>query len=80
MDTKAKRAAALGYGLSFLLVCPPADGSISVNDAGHALNAYQFDMPDVEVAAALLVPATFTERILVPATYTPVIVVPARVD
>lgn len=45
MDTKAKRAAALGYGLSFLLVLPPADGSLDIPDAGHALNAYRYDMP-----------------------------------
>jgi hypothetical protein len=45
IDTKAKRAAALGYGLAFLLVAPPADSTISVQDAGHALSAYQFDMP-----------------------------------
>jgi hypothetical protein len=45
MNTKAKRAAALGYGLAFLLVAPPADGIIGVEDAGHALSAYQFDMP-----------------------------------
>jgi hypothetical protein len=45
IDSKAKRSAALGFGLSFLLVLPPADGSISIENAGHALNAYEFDLP-----------------------------------
>lgn len=45
MDTKTKRAAALGYGLAFLTVLPVADGAISVEDAGHALAAYSWDMP-----------------------------------
>ncbi len=49
IDSKAKRAAALGYGLSFLLVCPPASGSLSIPDAGHALNAYRYDMPALTV-------------------------------
>lgn len=61
MDTKAKRAAALGYGLSFLLVLPPADGTISVNDAGHALNAYQFDIGVENPVASL----TFVQESLV---------------
>jgi hypothetical protein len=50
MDTKAKRAAAIGYGLSFLLVLPPA-GGITIEDAGHALSAYQFDMPAPAIVA-----------------------------
>lgn len=45
IDSKAKRAAALGYGLSFLLVLPPAHGGLSIEDAGHALSAYRYDMP-----------------------------------
>ena len=40
MTTKTKRAAALGYSLSFLLVLPVADGTIGIADAGHALSAY----------------------------------------
>lgn len=50
MDTKAKRAAALGYGLSFLLVLPPAAGAISIEMAGHALSAYEFDLAAVAPA------------------------------
>lgn len=44
MTTKTKRAAALGYGLSFLLILPVADGTISTADAGHALSAYSFTL------------------------------------
>lgn len=45
MDTKTKRAAALGYGPAFLNILPVADGTISIEDAGQALGAYWFDMP-----------------------------------
>jgi hypothetical protein len=53
IDTKAKRAAALGYGLSFLLVIPPADGTIDIEDAGHALSAYRFNLPELTIADPL---------------------------
>lgn len=56
MDTKAKRAAALGFGLSFTLVLPPADGSISIEDAGHASTAYRYDMPELEVEFPVQMP------------------------
>lgn len=49
IDTKAKRAAALGYGLSFLLVLPPAHGALNIEDAGHALNAYRYDLPELVI-------------------------------
>jgi hypothetical protein len=48
-DSKAKRAAALGFGLSFTLVLPPADGAISIEDAGHASTAYRYDVPALVV-------------------------------
>jgi hypothetical protein len=47
MDTKTKRAAALGYGLSFLLVLPVAEGAITIAEAGHALSAYSYDITAV---------------------------------
>ncbi len=49
-DTKAKRAATLGYGLACYLVLPPPDGAISVADAGHALSAYRFTFTTVVAA------------------------------
>lgn len=61
IDTKAKRAAAIGYGLSFLLVLPPADGIISIEDAGHALNVYQFDLPELQPPPVV----TVASRVLV---------------
>lgn len=48
MNTKAKRAAALGFGLSFLFVAPPAHGAIDMPDAGQALNAYRYDLPALQ--------------------------------
>jgi hypothetical protein len=53
MDTKAKRSAALGYGLSFMLMLPVAEGSISIESAGHALAAYRYDLSDVATINAL---------------------------
>jgi hypothetical protein len=60
IDTRNKRAAAIGFGLSFLLVLPGAEGVLSVESAGHALSAYRYDLDvDVEVpdGAILMIPA-----------------------
>lgn len=46
MDTKAKRAAALGFG-TIALVLPVAAGALSVESSGQALGAYYFDLDDV---------------------------------
>lgn len=87
IDTKAKRAAALGYGLSFLLVLPPADGTISNGDAGHALNAYQFDLSNASlteglifVREALVPPIAFDELMVAPIALVEALVLPTFSD
>lgn len=48
-DSKDLRAAALSFGLPFLLVPPVADGAIAIDDAAHALASYRYDLADVEI-------------------------------
>lgn len=81
-DSKAKRAAALGFGLSFTLVLPPADGAISIEDAGHANTAYRYDMPALNLIDALayqiLIPAEDRTIFVEPEDRTIVIEGPAQ--
>lgn len=62
LDTRNKRAAALGYGLSFLVVLPQADGAISVEDAGHALSAYAYDIAQPQPSPTPVQPTAQDER------------------
>lgn len=41
MDTRTKRAAALGYGLAFLTILP---ATLDIPGAGQALGAYSYDL------------------------------------
>jgi len=80
IDTRNKRAAALGFGLASLLVLPAAEGALTVESAGHALSAYRYDLADLVVVApqgdVILLPAERT-TILLPADPS-VILLPAR--
>ncbi len=41
-NTKAKRSAALGFGLVFLCILPEAHGELSIQDCGQALGSYRY--------------------------------------
>ena len=62
IDTRNKRAAALGFGLASLLVLPAAAGAISIEMAGHALSAYAFDLPDLNLFYDIEVTAEGVDR------------------
>lgn len=48
LDTKAKRAAALGFG-TLALVLPVAAGALDIPAAGQALGAYVWDYEDSDI-------------------------------
>jgi hypothetical protein len=74
IDTRNKRAAAIGFGLASLLVLPAAEGALSVESAGHALSAYRYDLADVVILApqgdVIVLPADFETLVLPPARTT----------
>lgn len=68
IDTRNKRAAALGFGLASLLVLPAAEGALTVESAGHALSAYRYDLADLIIVEAegdeILLPQVAREIVL----------------
>lgn len=66
-DTRNLRAAALGFGLPFVLALPYPDAAISIADAAQVLSSYQVEAvipPEPSVAALRLVTVARQYRLL----------------